>query len=340
MSTHDMNPEDDARLEAFLRREDELSKLLQELPQQQPSAELDAAILADAEAALAQDAAHAAEATPAANDPAFPGGAQRPSFLTRWKLPLSMAAAALLTVSLVWMQQGGLDGDGPIQVAQAPAPVPVPVPTPAATPALEAAAPPPLQERNDEAKLADAGAATTAPAKPKAVQKKSIAKATDQPQADKQATQLAQADQLPPLAKMQASPKAYAAPEPTVIAKADISDTPEYASRGRIVTRSIVAAPAPAAPAASAAPPAPSMAAGQAQEQAAAKAEAQAEAKAATARKENSVTPPQAWLKRIEEKIGAGSEREALEEWAKFRKAYPDYEVPKPLLEKIERLKK
>ncbi|UQV46697.1 hypothetical protein KIV45_07190 [Janthinobacterium lividum] len=87
MTTHDTDHQDD--------HDQELNALLASLPQPAPSSALDAAILADAEKALHKPAA--------ANDSA--DGVLRtlpakksPDYLQRWRVPLGLAAAVLLTV--------------------------------------------------------------------------------------------------------------------------------------------------------------------------------------------------------------------------------------------------
>ena len=79
-------------------QDEELNALLASLPQPAPSSALDAAILADAEKAL--------HPPPAANDSA--DGVLRtlpvtktPDYLQRWRIPLGLAAAVLLTVNLI-----------------------------------------------------------------------------------------------------------------------------------------------------------------------------------------------------------------------------------------------
>ena len=90
MNTHDQDNDD--------LHDEELKALLASLPQPAPSSALDAAILADAEKALHQPAA--------ANDSA--DGVLRtlpvkkaPDYLQRWRIPLGLAAAVLLTVNLI-----------------------------------------------------------------------------------------------------------------------------------------------------------------------------------------------------------------------------------------------
>jgi hypothetical protein len=85
--------------------DEELTALLAALPQPSPPAELDAAILADAQQALATPVA-VIPAAMAANDSA--NGVVRTlpvkkttDYLTRWRIPLGLAAAVLLTFNLV-----------------------------------------------------------------------------------------------------------------------------------------------------------------------------------------------------------------------------------------------
>ncbi|MED5615233.1 hypothetical protein [Janthinobacterium sp. P210005] len=120
------------------RHDEELNALLASLPQPAPSSALDAAILADAEKALQQPAA--------ANDSA--DGVLRtlpakkaPDYLQRWRVPLGLAAAVLLTVNLI-----GVDwfGSKPAQFPVVGEPVTQEVMSePAAAPATESAPPPP-----------------------------------------------------------------------------------------------------------------------------------------------------------------------------------------------------
>ena len=130
MSTHDQDHDEP--------HDEELNALLASLPQPAPSSALDAAILADAEKALQQPAA--------ANDSA--DGVLRtlpaqkaPDYLQRWRIPLGLAAAVLLTVNLI-----GVDwfGSKPAQfpvvgepVTQAVMQAAAPVIAPAAAPATE-----------------------------------------------------------------------------------------------------------------------------------------------------------------------------------------------------------
>lgn len=136
MNTHDQDNDE--------LHDEELKALLASLPQPAPSSALDAAILADAEKALPQPVA--------ANDSA--DGVLRtlpvkkaPDYLQRWRIPLGLAAAVLLTVNLI-----GVDwfGSKPAQfpvvgepVTQEVMQVSAPVIAPAAAPATEFAPLPP-----------------------------------------------------------------------------------------------------------------------------------------------------------------------------------------------------
>ena len=136
MNTHNQDNDE--------RDDEELNALLASLPQPAPSSALDAAILADAEQAL--------QPPVAANDSAdgvlrtLPAKKAHDS-LQRWRVPLGLAAAVLLTVNLIGVEWFGskpaqfpVVGE-PVTQQVMPAPVAAPVVVPAA-PAAEA--PPPL----------------------------------------------------------------------------------------------------------------------------------------------------------------------------------------------------
>lgn len=116
----------DAELEDFLQGKGELASLLRDLPQAQPSAELDAAIIAQAERALAASTPAIPTTTaPAANDATGPEGhGKPPSFLWRWKLPLSLAASILFAIPVVMQQNQQPYSNEPVIVAAPNAPVP------------------------------------------------------------------------------------------------------------------------------------------------------------------------------------------------------------------------
>lgn len=82
--------------------DEELNALLAALPQPSPSAELDAAILADAEQALATPSAKPLAANDSANGVVRTLPAKKSTdYLARWRIPLGLAAAVLLTFNLV-----------------------------------------------------------------------------------------------------------------------------------------------------------------------------------------------------------------------------------------------
>lgn len=123
----------------------ELNALLASLPQPAPSSALDAAILADAEKALRQPAA--------ANDSA--DGVLRtlpvkktPDYLQRWRIPLGLAAAVLLTVNLIGVDWfGSKPAQFPVVGEPAtPEVMPVPAVTASAPPLAAEAAPQPASQ--------------------------------------------------------------------------------------------------------------------------------------------------------------------------------------------------
>lgn len=141
MNTHDQDNDkpNDAPID------EELNALLASLPQPAPSSALDAAILADAEKALQKPAA--------ANDSAdgmlrtLPAK-KSPDYLQRWRVPLGLAAAVLLTVNLIGVDWfGSKPAQFPVvgepvtqEVVPAAAPVPQAAESTAAAPASRAMA--------------------------------------------------------------------------------------------------------------------------------------------------------------------------------------------------------
>lgn len=110
--------------------DDDLSALLKGLPQPEPSAQLDEAILADAEKALA---------TPeAANDEYYPGA--RKSFVHRHRVPLSLAATVLIAANLVLMEPAEKPASRVVEAEMAPVEVNMVEPAKLAAPPPEAPA--------------------------------------------------------------------------------------------------------------------------------------------------------------------------------------------------------
>ena len=135
---------DDAEFDAFLKREDGLSRRLQGLQQGAPDAALDAAILQRARELMAQESARPA----AANDAGESTPAPRLARLSwRWRVPAGIAATVLAGVFARQAYLGGME----YEPAAAPAPaeeraliLEQPKAAAPAAPALDAA-PPALQ---------------------------------------------------------------------------------------------------------------------------------------------------------------------------------------------------
>ena len=119
-------------------QDEELTALLASLPQPSPSGELDAAILADAETALATPVA----VVPVAANDSADGAvrtlpARKPTdYLTRWRIPLGLAAAVLLTFNLVG---GDFFGHKQAQFPVVGEPLDPPAAPPAAAPTADMA---------------------------------------------------------------------------------------------------------------------------------------------------------------------------------------------------------
>jgi hypothetical protein len=398
VTSKDGNNMTDAEFEAFLQGRGELSDLLQAMPQPMPSAELDAAILADAEAALGLQAART---DGAANDAVIPQ-TQRiaPNFLSRWKIPLGLAASVLLAIPLVMLQrQGPSSNEAPVVVAAAPA-GPAPVARRAENPQQEELTGAAAKDA-DHAKLAKADAATstqtraraTAPMPSSATGKIGVPgvarparKAEDAPtvlaQADtgaprQEPVQIAQApspivtqETAPPPAAAAMPPAKPAAPAaipeqlaaapqakettaanarmsrgmtsadkaPEVLAKTDSQDAKAKRGAEPQSEYHIAAAPS-AAPAAAPPPPVQSAASG---DGANAIASPPVLGGQATGQASEPASPENArsWILQIEKLLKADKRKEVLDEWTRFRLAYPDYPVRKSLLKQIDALKK
>jgi hypothetical protein len=374
----------------------QLEALLQAMPQPRPSAELDAAILADAEAALAKNPV---AQRAAANDAVTPesANARRPSFLTRWKVPLAFAATVMLAVHIVGLQWFAAPVyDAPAVSDAAPA-------APAAAPAAPAADAAPSSTASELRRAAPAakpmGQARAKEAQPAAAEaRKEKLAPSAAPQAAAGLAEKKSADSA-------GSAAGLAQKSESAALKAEVAPAPPMAA----------AAPAPAAPAsiALAKPAAPAVAVGEMQpdlskqlapaqtarpamraegpttgtvssgvrglsgevsrsrEAPQAAAAAIPEAKvAAPASNQTSVagdastagTPaggaadsvssaarygmadrafksPKDWLAQIDKLIASGKPKEALEEWTRFRKQYPDHQVTPELQKRIDALK-
>ncbi|MFZ6871772.1 hypothetical protein ACO0LF_06900 [Undibacterium sp. Di27W] len=402
----------DAEFEGFLQGKGELASLLQNLPQAQPSAELDAAIIAQAERALA--ASTPALMVSAANDAIGPEGhGKPPSFLWRWKLPLSLAASILFAIPVVMQYKQESYTTDPVTVASPNAPV---------SQEQEHSALPQLAQADLAKKTRSAEAAAPAAAAndiPPSVMEASKAKES-QGATDARRTSVAKPHSDPRPAVQQTDPIAATAPAPPVmvavapepvrvtitgsnIRRQDMSSAApvqsiassaaseektvadnQYASNATM--RAPMASPSPTkaeaagmlakaseteprSPAAIAAKPVTTVpesaiiadVTGKAKADAAQadkKANMLAAAPAQPAPRPVMAAPPAAapplsaalapeihlsahdWSQKIEQLLKNQRNKEALEEWRKFRVSYPDFVVDKSLQKQIDTLQK
>lgn len=335
---------DDKDFDAFLKREGDLAQLLQKLPQAMPSAQLDAAILAAAKAELEKTPAPPIQGTVAANDAEVPGNKSGgPSFIRRWRVPLGLAASLLVTVQLVRLEmtdEQTAPNAPAILFERTPDAAPAPAAISEAKVVEEVRAPelksvpeeqrkktrantPPVERELAKEEDKVAVAATTAPAD---VQK---------PVAESYATAPAKvaparlAEDQPvraeaPLLAHEPAPFSAPAPAPAPPPAPMTRYSPQSSDAAGSVSGRIVVDPRQAAaPAlkAAATPPAAVTASTVAADEAAA-------------------NPADAWLKKIDTLLRAGSDQEAVLEWRKFRKTYPDYVVPDALNQKMKSLDK
>lgn len=386
----------DEQFDAFLAGDDALSKLLRALPQPKPSAALNAAILAQAQAA--HGGGQAATRQAAANDPPqHRQSAPRLPFFSRWKIPLSLAASVLLIAPIIWLQRPESRQDSQV-LAQAPAAAAVaPAAEMAARPQNAASANPPNPQDGVASPSKDVRRATQAGPRPESARVAAKAKPAHQSET---IAQTAQPRQSPEAA---ADSTGTSSPAMDVLAKAEQAQSDKLAREGMRITgrmdespakeaaarepdhpnpflaaAPIVVAAAPAPPveeavsaAPKSAPPAPvdfpapkPFAPGNVGDQRDGPVGSRASAKevkepanavpsqtmAARGKADNATSAeaaqplessdPQAdaWLAKIEELIKDKHNQRALDEWAKFRKIYPHYEVPQGLSTQIKKI--
>ncbi|MEO6919384.1 MAG: hypothetical protein ABI171_10310 [Collimonas sp.] len=350
MTSKDIDQIDDAEFDAFLQGDGDLARQLQGLPQPAPSAELDAAIMAQAETLMRTPAA----LPQAANDAALPHKERRgkPRFMLRWPTQLAMAASMVLAVlvTLRWQaeptpeqqdlaqQQRQAEPAAPLAAAPAlsssPAALSTGAPTPDAASATTATAvatappaPPSIAESRQQ----------TAPALSRSKRAKQDAPIAVKPEpAAKASAPVTEPERQIPLADAPSRPN-YAAPQlpevPSAILGARVRAVIQ--PRAAAQTSAAPAAPVASAPAPSPAPPflmpvpAPVVAAPVLPAPA-----------VASAAKPESTTKAETWLSAIDEMLKAGLRQDALEEWEKFNRAYPDYPVPKNLRDQIKALQR
>jgi hypothetical protein len=314
---------DDAEFEDFLQGRGGLAQNLRDLPQPEPSAELDAAILAAAKAELENHPV----ATVAANDDTLHASNPPPrSFLRRWRVPLGVAASLLVTVQLVRMQSADESFTANTPPAPASMPAAAPAPEPAAAPSAAAQAEkrkPDMRAHEPPSEIAvDRQRMQSAPSLEPEYKRR--ARDTDRAEAANPSTGASEAPSQKFLRREEnPEPKAQAAaPNEQAVPAQRFADTPPAPD----------AMPAPAARAmAPAAAPPPNPIAAPAPARAYAN-RAQVNADAAA---KPTVSPAEAWLTKIDRLLQAGSQKDALDEWAQFRKAYPEYPVPDKLKEQI-----
>lgn len=298
---------DDAEFDAFLKGEGELSRLLKDMPQAEPSAALDAAILARARSAMEQ------EARPqAANDPGKPGAAPQlaPSMARRWRMPVGIAATMLAGLFAVKSLQPNLESQyGPIpetSVAEAPAA--------AAAPPMQAA--PPAEAMADVQAEAEAKSAAQDEAKRAAVQEQLRASAAKSERSRMVLEERSVA--LKPAVPPAPPPPPPAAPAPAPV---QVEAAPP-----------VMAEPAPAAAPA----PAPAAAVEKKKEYAVVARRGVAANVAADAAREERITvtgsriaprTPDQWIQEIGKLLRDGRKEEALEQWKLFRVAHPNARV-------------
>lgn len=302
----------DDEFEAFLAGRGELARQLSALPQPESPALLNDAIIASVKAEIAQERAAQQQAPQhpgAANDAGAAPPAFRPGWMTRWRMPMAMAASVIGAVLLMleWQREDG---------------APLPVQT----------------DMREQVKIADQPAQQPAPAAP----------AASQPAAQADAKAVAAPPPPPPPLPAARADRPAAAGRPADKVLADSTRAPatlgEPARPAPIYGRA-----APAAPLASygAAPPPPAPIAMPAPVVARATSAAEQAVRAAPAeaptstRMANPEADPKAaaWLNVIDEMLKADLRKDALAEWEKFRLAYPDYPVPDTLAKRIAAIK-
>ncbi len=310
---------DDAEFDAFLNGQGDLARSLQGLAQPGPSAALDAAILANARAALAQ------EARPqAANDSgaAAPAPQLARSLGWRWRIPAGIAAAVLVGV----FAQRNFEANPDLNDLSAPVMMQESSPVPAAE---MPSPPPPPAPATDERRMEAVANSTPAPV-PQAV-----ARAKPRPEqpapaqeAQQELARKATARQVQPVEKSSADSAVQAEAAPEV-------STNHFGRNDKAYGYSPAPAPAPA-PAA-----APPIAAAAATEQVEVSARRR-QLNDASGQIASSAAPPnpqltaRAWLDRIENALAEGRRDEAVADWKAFRKAHPAYPVPDTTRSKLE----
>lgn len=367
MSSFDMEPVDEAQFESFLLGKDEISQLLRSMPQPKASREVDAAILAMVAADLPAPAAKI-DVGQEVKQAIRPTAANQSSFLQRWRAPLGLAASAALVfpMLLLWqndwqyteksatvaeVNQKKIGEEKAYARSTTPATEPIMAEraesAPAASPAADAPAvvaeglaPPPvaakpavaLELRKEQAELASNSVKQDGSKKDlqdsaaeAALEKSRAAQSVAVQRAEQEARQIADAKQQAQGQALNKAKSAQIESAGSVYARKQAAEAPLVAAAPAPVAAPMMAAPAAELSAPSAAPA-----------RAAAPAPQSVDVTASTVVK--SAAQPKAWLSLVEELLKANMQQEALEEWLKFRKAYPQYPVERRLEEKIKAL--
>lgn len=360
MTSKDIH-DDDAEFDDFLLGKGELSNLLQALPQPGASAKLDERILRDIEARLATPAVPA-PAPAAANDAAsHPEQRPAPGFFARWRTPLGLAATLVLTMSItmtVWRGQNIAETPAILSENQSlPAPATSAAAESAAAPAAEtatvsAAAPAAPSGKNAQASSKESmasvqDAASDTPTPLHAHKAKKAAR--HEPQEERKISEPEKADQHSASVAQDAGTQRLreaAAGLQKKKAEAIPPHAPMPAPPPPPLTAP-VAAPMPAPmPAMSAPMPAP-VPAPQAQAQPEGQVRVQGhkvrrlsddKAAADAASAGEPAESASEWLQRLEKLLQEGKHKQALEEWRKFRLAWPNYPVAPATEKQIEAL--
>lgn len=349
MSTeHDI---DNAEFDAFLRGEDDLSRGLKSLTHPSPSAELDRSVLAAIESALAEENGSKRNA---ANDEPEPSRGKRgaPQFIFNRYTAIGMAAGVLLAVIVQWQMNAGRSV--PMMAAAEKA----------AHSDMQKKTAPSTQKKPAELPLI-AKADLPAASMPKAAGRgMTVSPPAPAPARILAPPVIAPAEVAPievartPAALQQSLNQRTRAPEHAdVIAAEDVGKMPDKNVADSLQRISRITMTTPVAPTAPFVPPArapdanasnagkatASMPAPEEAQPAAENTIAATSAMPAAARLSSVAAEPfvnyrenpKAWLDLVQKKLDARLEQEALDEWDRFRKAYPDYVVPDDLTEKI-----
>jgi hypothetical protein len=301
----DMN--DDAEFDAFLKGEGDLARRMRGVAQPEPGAALDAAILASARAAIAQ------EVRPrAANDSGTAPAPRRATAMGwRWRVPAGIAATVLVGV----FAQQSFESGGELNTSTAQVSAEMPgVAAPEQRVMADAPAPAAPQVEVAPAPAAPAVVVAPAPKVAPRVRAESVLPAP----APAPAPAFAPAP-APPLSysgapvaapPFEPAPLQKSAPAPAVAADKEMAQMRER----RAATEKVQVT-------------------GRSK-----RFEAAADAQNAVGglMEEQAPAAARAWLDRIETLLGEGRRAEAAASWAKFREKYPEYPVPDATRAKLE----